>query len=182
MTTPLEQLLARFPPPAKPRFTPVKWSKLEVALGFCYPTSFKEFIDVYGGCVWFDNLSPMYSQARTKKEVDKFLQVVEQKCNQDRGNFYDEKFKPISPAFYPERGGLFPFLIDYGGNEYFWDTKSADPDLWPIVQSHAGWMKLYPPMSIPELILKWLGRDPQMLKMWGDVSKWPVERIRITEK
>jgi len=181
MNDSLKELMQRFPPPANPRFTPINWENLERALGLCYPTSFKEFIDVYGGCIWFDDLSPLYSQALTDKEAIEFREVVDNKCNQDRGDTYDQHFKPISPPFYPEQGGLFPFLIDYGGNKYFWETESDDPDEWPIVKSHAGWMTRYPAMSIPTMILRWLQRDPQMIEMWGDVEQISPERLRITE-
>ena len=181
MKTSLNELVDRFPPPAKPRFTPVDWDNLERSLGFSYPPSFQEFIDVYGGSVWFNNLSPLYSQAQTDEEAREFLKTVDQKCNQDRGNTYDEHGKPFSPPFYPDEGGLFPFLVDYGGNEYYWETDADDPEEWPIVKSHGGWMTRHTPMSIPAMILKWLERDPQMMEMWGDVSRVPPEQLRITE-
>ncbi len=102
-------------------------------------------------------------------------------CDIDRGNTCDENFEPISPPFYPETGGLLPFLVDYGGAMYYWDTQSENPDEWPIVMSNGGRMTRYPCMSIPTMILKWLERDPQMIEMWGDVEQIPPERIRITE-
>ena len=181
MSDDLNELMQRFPPPDKPRYTPINWENLEAALGLCYPPSFKEFIDVYGGCVWFDNLSPLYSQAQTAEEAKGFLQTVERKCNQDSGNTYDKSFKRISPVFSPEKGGLLPFLIDYGGNMYYWQTDIGEPDQWPIIKSHGGWMTPHPAMSIPTMILKWLERDPQMIEMWGDVEQVPAERLRITE-
>lgn len=180
MNKSLNQLMDRFPPPSKPRDTPVNWRNLESALGLTYPSGFKEFIDVYGGCIWFDNLSFFFRQGRTKKEAKEFPEIVIEMCDIDRGNTWDENGKPFSPPFYPEPGGFLPFLVDYGGGQYYWDTQSDNPDKWPIILSDGGWMTRFPSMSIPAMILKWLERDPQMIEMWGDVEQLPPERIRIT--
>lgn len=181
MNETLQELTQRFPPPANPRGTPTNWENIEHALKICYPASFKEFIDVYGGCVWFSNISPFFRQGLTEEEAGEFPEKVNELCNNEKGNTYNEEGEPFSPPFYPDKGGLFPFLVDYGGNIYYWDTHSNNPDEWPIVKSHGGWMTQHPCMSIPTMILKWLERDPQMIEMWGDVEKKPPEHLRITE-
>ena len=183
MSKALINLIAKFPPPTKLEIAP-NWTNLEDALGVQYPSTFKDFIDTYGGCVWFDKLSPFIRQGRTKKEAREFPAVVVEMCDIDRGNTWgviDGKFQQISPPFYPEPGGLLPFLVDYSGSMYFWDTESDEPEQWPVIQSEGGSMTRHPAMSIPEMILKWLDRDPVMIQMWGDVEQISQERLRITE-
>jgi hypothetical protein len=175
----LSKLRQKIPPPAKPRNLPVNWENIESALGLTYPTGFKELLDVYGGSVWFDHWDFFFRQGKTKKEASKFPDTVIEMCATDSEANYDEYSNEISPPFYPEEGGLLPFLVDYGGCVYYWDTKPDNPDEWPIVESDGGWMTRYPPMSIPTMILKYLERDPQMIEMWGDVEQLPPERIGI---
>jgi hypothetical protein len=181
MDSALAKLIERFPPPPNPRGLPVNWRAIEKSLGVCYPCHFKDFINVYGGCVWFNNLSPFYRQGGSDDEAKDFPSKVERMCDIDRGNTYDANGKPLSPAFYPEEGGLLPFLVDYGGNVYYWDTASGTPEEWLVIQSHGGWMTPFPAMSIPTMILNWLGRDPQMIEMWGDADQISPDRLRITE-
>ena len=177
----LQELVERFPPPKKPRSTPVNWERVENHLGMSYPVSFKEFIDVYGGSVWFDNVSPIISQCKNEKQAAEFVEIIKGKIEQVNGDTYDENFNEIDVQFYPTSNGLFPFLIDYSGNMYLWARESDDPEEWPIILSHAGWMKTLGVMSIPEMILSWLKGEPSMKKVWGNVEEMPLDRLQITE-
>ena len=69
MDSSLQQLMGKMPPPTDPRHRMSIWSRLESAVGITYPTSFKEFVEVYGGSVWFDNVCPFFSEATTDDEV-----------------------------------------------------------------------------------------------------------------
>lgn len=178
----LKRLMKRFPPPANPRSTPVNWTNIEQALDWTYPQHFKDYVDVYGGCVWFDDVRPIYMQGLTQENAGELPAFIESRCDIDRGNTYDADGKPFSPPFYPEDGGLMPWLLDYSGNMYYWDTgASEDPEAWPVIQSHGGWMTPFPAMSLPTMILKWLEQDAVMTEIWGKLERWPEEQRRITE-
>lgn len=87
-----------------------------------------EFINVYGGSIWFDHWDFFFRQCKTKKEAEEFPNVVAEMCATDsEGNYDDESSQPITPLFYPEEGGLLPFLVDYGGCIYYWETKTTNP-------------------------------------------------------
>jgi len=100
--------MARFRWPQEPRGTPVNWRNLESAWRLRSPKSFKEFIDVYGGCVWFDDLSPFSQQGLTIDDAEKFVPKVSAMYDVDRGRTYDENFQEFEASFYPESG---PHLI-----------------------------------------------------------------------
>lgn len=181
MATALQDLVKRFPPPKNPRGTPVNWERIERRLAILYPASFKEFIDVYGGSVWFDDLAPIVSQGKNEKQAAEFVEIIRRKIEQVNGDTYDEDFNEIKVEFYPAPGGWFPFLIDYSGNMYLWAREADEPKEWPVVMSKAGWMKTLGVMSIPEMILAWLDGEPTMQKAWGNAEDLPPERLRITE-
>ena len=120
----LRKLVLRLPPPAPLPGTDVDWERLEHLIGLNYPESFKEFVQTYGDCVWFDNAAPLYSRARSDVEAKEFLRQVSRNLAPLRGNMYDDDFSKISMPLYPEIGGLFPFMVDYGSNLFCWHTTS----------------------------------------------------------
>jgi hypothetical protein len=82
---------------------------------------------------------------------------------------------------YPTENGLFPFMIDYGGNLFCWQTDRNSPDKWPIVFWNMGPITVMEKMTIAKMILGWLQRKPQMVKVWGDIDEYEPDRIRLTE-
>jgi len=177
----LQRLIAKMPPPARPRFRDVDWGRLEAAVGLTYPVSFKEFIGVYGGCVWCDAFSPFYSQARTTADAKDFLNSVKEKLIALQSNMYDGDSNKIEIPLYPTTGGLFPFMIDYSSSLYCWRTDRKDPDKWPIVCWFTGTVLVLEKMTISKMLLEWLDRKPRMIDVWGDVNDLPPERRQLTE-
>ena len=166
----LNRLTKLVPPPADPPFRAVDWVRLEAGLGVTYPTSFKEFVGVYGGCVWFDRLGPFYSPAKTRADVTRFGRAVRRRLEYLEGNLYDEHYRPIDLPLYPEPGGLFPFMMDrHTSAQYFWRTGRGDPDRWPVVCWFKGPVRVLEGMTLAKMLLDWLERRPRMVKVWGDV-------------
>ena len=181
MEAALKRLVEKIPPPKKPRFSNVNWDRLEKALGLTYPSSFKDFIDVYGGSVWFDNVCPFFSEARTEKEAKDFVQSVKKKLAPLKGNTFDESFNAIEIPLSPADNGLFPFLIDYSGNLFCWQTDQNSPDKWPVVFWNTGPITILEKLTLAMLINDWLMRKPHMVKIWGDINEYEPDRIRLTE-
>lgn len=181
MHSALKELMSRFPPPTDLSCHPVNWKRLEQHVDFSFPVSFKEYVDVYGGCIWFDDLSLIISQGVDEEQATEYVNVVNRKIAQVDGETYDEEFNEIQVSFFPEKKGLFPFLLDYSGNLYLWSREFDNPEEWPVVKSHAGWMKTLKAMTIPEMIIGWLNGDQLMQQVWGDVSGIDPERLGITE-
>src|ERR1043165_5533785 len=119
--------MKRVPPPKKPASSKVDWPRLESALGIAYPPSFEDFVKTYGGSVWFDNISPFYTTAKTDADVRSFLKRVSANLAPLEDNMYGKNFAKLDLALYPSEGGLFPFLVDYSGSLFCWGTKEADP-------------------------------------------------------
>ena len=177
----LSRLMDLMPPPKNLRFARVQWERLENAIGMAYPSSFKEFIGVYGGSVWFDNLSPFYTEAKSDGEVKKFLKSVEEKLKRLRGNTYDEDYNCLELPLFPEKGGLLPFMIDYAGNLYNWLSVQENPEKWPIAVWLTGSIRMLDGMTISSMILDWLERKPLMIELWGDVQEFDPKRLCLTE-
>ena len=155
--------------------------KLEKGVGLTYPRSFKEFVDVYGGCVWFDTVSLFYDEAKTKVSLRDFLKSMKDKFLGMENNLYDERRNKLEIPFYPKVGGLFPFVIDYNGCGGFWRTDRKNPDNWPIVYWVRGPVIIMEKMTIAKMLLGFLEAKPEMFKIWGDVREYEPERIRLTE-
>ena len=173
--------MGRIPPPGNPRHSNVDWKRLEQHVGLTYPRSFKDFINVYGGRVWFGNISPFFSECRTDDDAKQFVVSIERKLQQIESNTYDEDFNEIQPSLYPERGGLLPFMIDYAGNMFLWRTDSRNSDEWPIAFWNMGPITILEDWTIAKMIWQWLQRDPVMIKVWGDINEYEPDRIRLTE-
>lgn len=175
----LSKLVRKMPPPEKPPGGKVNWDRLESAVGLAYPTSFKEFVAVYGWSVWFDNFSPFFYEAKTAADAKKFLQSVRKRLKWLDGNMYDEAFRPASVPLFPAAGGLFPFAMDYSGDQYLWRTERSDPDQWPVVIWQRGQLVTLERMTVAKMLLGFLSRRPPMLNLWGDVRQFDPGRIRI---
>jgi hypothetical protein len=181
MDSALKSLVKKIPPPPDPRFRDVDWASLESAVGLSYPPSFKEFIGVYGGSVWFDNICPFYTEAKTDKEVKDFLRSVRENLKTLEGNLYDEHFTKVEMPLYPEEGGLFPFMVDYSSNLFCWETERKDPDKWPVVCWLRGPVVVLENTTIARMILDFLERKPHTIKIWGDINLYEPERKGLTE-
>lgn len=169
----LERLIEILPPPENPTGRQVDWAKFEPVLGFQYPTTFKEFIAVYGASIFLDNYTHFYPGGDTVHDVQDFFETASSKLSVLVDyDLYDEEYNDINNIgipVYPEPGGLFPFMADYSGNEYFWQTENADSDKWPIVCWRIGVLEKLKFQSLPELFL-------------ADIDHWLAEgshRVRV---
>ncbi|MBI1246303.1 hypothetical protein GC197_00475 [bacterium] len=185
MNAALAKLVERMPPPAKPKEAVVDWSLVEDALGFSYPASFKEFISIYGHSTWFDHAKPVYTTARSSKEVQKFIAAMEEKVSTLRGNtfvFDEKKGKRVQKdlPLFPEKGGLFPFMNDFSGSFYCWQTKSQNPEKWPVVCCFSSQVLIIKNITVPQMFLEWLERKPRMVDLWGDVNDLSPDQIQLS--
>ncbi|MBI3412287.1 MAG: SMI1/KNR4 family protein [Planctomycetes bacterium] len=169
------------PPPKSLQHTGVNWSLLEEHIGLRYPESFKEFVAVYGSCHWFDKLLPFYGHPKSPREAKAFVKDVAKKLKWLRGNTYDERFNKLDLPLYPAPGGLFPFMADIDGPEYFWQTEDRNPDRWPVYCWMRGPITVLEGVSIADMLLGFLERDPVIVRLWGDVRNFSSDRIRIED-
>jgi len=180
MDAAIKRLTKAMPPPASPRFQAVNWKRLEEAVDLTYPLSFKDFVAVYGASVWFDNLSPLYTEAKTVASAKHFRKQVTDNLAPLHNGVFDDKLKPLNLPVYPEKGGLFPFLVDYGGGMCCWWTERRKPDRWPVVCWRAGRvMTILERKSLAQMILDWLDRKPHMILVWGDRRDMEPYRFRL---
>jgi hypothetical protein len=177
----LQRLMQRIPPPTNVPDRDVDWSRLEAAVNLTYPVSFKDFIGVYGRCVWFDHICPLFTTARSDADLKQFRQSVDAKLKPVKANTRDKRFKKIDVSVYPSQGGLFPFMVDYSSSLYCWQTDQSNPNAWSIVCWFTGQLVVLENTTIPKMILDWLERNPVMVNLWGDYTELPPDRIRITE-
>jgi hypothetical protein len=177
----LRKLLKVMPPLKGQRHTKVNWGRLEEYVGLTYPNSFKDFVSVYGSAHWFDKLLPFYSTARTVRLAQRFVKGVRQNVGRLAGNLYDAKFNRGDLPFYPEEGGLFPFMADIDGPIYYWLTEPKDPSRWPVYCWMSGPTTVLPGTTIAGMLLGFLERSPRMVRLWGDVRDFEPERIRIAD-
>ena len=154
---------------------------MEKAVEIQYPASFKEFVGLYGGSVWFDNVVPIFIEAKSDAEVKDYLRSVDDNLKPLQNKVFDEKLRPIKVPIYPEKGGLFPFLVDYSSNLFCWETKDEDPEKWPVYCWLRGPTFVLRKTTIAKMILEWLDHKPQMVKVWGDIRDYEPERICLTE-
>ncbi len=176
----LKRLMKQLPPPSDPTGRDVNWEASEKAIGLIYPTSFKEFIGVYGGSIWFDNLTLLYPQRNPFPDVSDFLKVVEKKIGLlVEYGILDEHYNRVSVPLYPDKGGLFPFLADYNGYEFFWQSKEKNSDKWRVFCWKMGPLVSLGTMTIAKMIVEFLERKPRMIDVWGDVNLYEPERIRV---
>jgi hypothetical protein len=176
----LKRLMKKMRPPPDPTGRNVDWERSERGIGLTYPTSFKDFIGVYGASIWFDNLTLFYPERKSYKSVKTFLGAVKARLQLlVKYTILDEEYNEVVMPLYPEEGGLFPFLADYNGYEFFWQTTGKNPDKWPVVCWKMGPIVLLGRMSIAKMILDFLERKPRMVGVWGDIRLYEPERIRV---
>lgn len=130
----LSKLLQVIAPPDGAKGRDVNWKEVEKDLGFAFPTSFKDFIAVYGESQWFD----LYSSALYPDSVAGVGQYREElqglhKTVDENGIRDDDELDDSPVTLYPEPRGLLFFMSSSDGDYYFWRMDSDDPDLWPIV-------------------------------------------------
>jgi hypothetical protein len=179
MQTVMQRLIDKLPPPANVKKAVVDWGRLEATLGFAYPPSFKEFVRVYGSCRWCDFLAPFYSTAETDEEVAGFLEMVSSAFGLLDGLLYDQDYQPISLPKYPEKGGIFPYMMDQNGGIYFWKTGDGDPDRWPTICWFMGPTIVLENKTLPQIMLDWLTGEPYAVEYFGDLSSFPPEETRL---
>lgn len=181
MDTALARLTEKISPPPHPRLSNVDWPRLESSVGLVYPDSFKEFVNLYGGCVWFDNVAPLFCEAKSDADIKRLLKSINRNLSFLKSNLYNEDFTPLTLPLYPEKGGLFPFLVDYSSNLFCWRTEQEDSSKWPVMFWNRGPIIDLGVTTIAEMIADWLDRKPVMTKVWGDVNAYDPELIRLTE-
>ncbi|MCA9067951.1 MAG: SMI1/KNR4 family protein [Planctomycetaceae bacterium] len=174
----MARLIKRIPPPDDPKDANVDWDLLEEFMGLKYPQSFKDLISVYGDVRWFDHARPYYHTPTSPVEA---CNAVKDICAHlysiQKLGVRDTSFKQLELPFYPQKGGLFPFMIDYSGSDYCWITKSKYPEKWPVYCWFSGSGPIVENLSICEMFVEWLERKPRMMEIWGDVNDLPEERL-----
>ena len=154
MKASLKKLIKILPPPQDPTGLEVDWPRFERILGFLYPTSFKDLVAVYGASIFLDNYSHFYPMCSTIKDVETFFETALSKFQiLVDYDLYNADFQHIRAKMYPENGGLFPFMCDYYGYDYFWQMSAADSDKWPIVCLELGVLKRLEHASLAEIFL-----------------------------
>jgi hypothetical protein len=130
----LSKLLEVIAPPEGAKGRGVNWKDAEKELGFAFPTSFKEFIAVYGESQWFDLYSSaLYPDSVTgvgqyREELQRIHEMV------DENGILEDGAPDDSPiTLYPEPGGLLFFMSSSDGDYYFWRMEPDDSDQWPMV-------------------------------------------------
>jgi hypothetical protein len=181
MDTALQNLMEAMPPPRRPRSTKVQWPKLEERVGLRFPESFKEYVAVYGGSIWFDNWSPLYVTAKTTDEINGYLRTVSEYTSHMKGRMvkWGKFSEKLDLPLYPEKGGLLPFMIDYSGGMYSWKTAGSDPDCWSVVCRIDSQIAELRKITISGMFLEFLGRSRRMRKVWGDVNDLEPHRIKV---
>lgn len=151
MDSALVRLRDALPPPKELAEPEVNWPEVESKLGLRFPTSFKEYIGIYGGCSnWFDLYNVFYPDPRTK--IDEYIQHVTQLLK----TLAKARITDDDCTLYPEPGGLFPFITSSDGDYYFWETKGENPDLWPIMVWQMPGLFPLTPSTIAGVFLKTL--------------------------
>lgn len=174
----LTRLMSIMEPPSKPRDCNVDWERLEGAVGMRYPAHFKEFVGVYGGSVWCDHVCPLYSTANSAAEVKRFIRTVKDNLTPLHDNMYTIKpFKRIEVPLFPDKGGLFPFMVDYSSSLYCWKAVSDNPDDWPTFCWMRGPIEVFERTTIAQMLVNWLMRRPPMRTLWGDLDDLPPGRV-----
>lgn len=181
MDSALRSLMEVMPPPRNPRLTNVRWAALEDRVGLPFPESFQEYVAAYGGAVWFDNWSPLYTTARNGKEIDDYLGTVSEYTSQMKGHMvkWGKYSEEIELPMYPETGGLLPFMIDYSGGMCSWKTTGLNPDRWPVVCWIDQQIAEIRGITIAGMFLEFLNRSKRMRKVWGDVNSLEPHRMRV---
>jgi hypothetical protein len=130
----LSKLLDAIPPPEGVKGRDVNWNEVERELGFAFPSSFKDFIAVYGESQWFDLYSSaLYPDtvagvAQYREELQGFHETVDEHGIRD-----DDELDGRPCTLYPEPAGLLFFMSSSDGDYYFWRMDSDDPEQWPMV-------------------------------------------------
>lgn len=179
----LEKLKVLMPPPQNPKQNQVDWHAIEETLGLKYPTSFKDFIGVYGASKWLDYYSPFYLSSDDelhildfRKTADFYLKYLKDKIYSGKQSDVFTKNNYIS---FPEPGCFLPFMIDEGSNFYFWKTNRDSPENWPIIIGPYGELNILKNTSITEMFLSYLTRKPPMFDIWGDINDVSPEELKV---
>ena len=178
----LKRLLKRMPPPSPPPRVPEDWSVLESALGLEYPTTYKAFVDMYGCSCWFTNICPYYEPSGQIAHLAEFKKsMAEMMARLDVAMYsFVPKRTEVRFPIYPNLGGLFPFMIDYSGSIYCWQTDRKNPEAWPVLCCFGGsTVVVLEKMTIAKMFLDWLKQTPQMVDLWGDINELPKEQIKV---
>lgn len=175
----LKKLKKLYPPPVAPRHNVVDWIAYEERLGFVPPSYFRNFIQAYGDCTWFDTVRLVYTPAQTEAELDEYIETLMQKVSQMEGNIYSSRpFEKITPPLFPEPEGLMPFAIDFSSRTYCWQT-GGDPEQWPIVIWDTGPLEIFENATIDGMILNWINREPRMVELFCDFNDVEPEMLVV---
>lgn len=160
----------------------VNWQQLEESMGLQFPSSFKDFISVYGSSIWFDTYSLFFTLAHSSEEIEEYQTTLQEKLDDIRFDMFDgETREELEYGISPTGPGLLPFMIDYNGCTYLWLMSGDDPDQWPVLSWEMGPTYQIGPLSLAEMFLGWLKREEPMLSIWGNSSesefaKQPLKR------
>ena len=167
------------PPPKNPG--EINWARVEKGIRLNLPPSFKDFLDVYAGCRWFDHAVPYFSRGESDEKVANFVDEVGEILAPFQDFTYmvvNDEAEPVEFSLYPEKGGLFPFMQDYSGSIYAWRTSGV-PERWPVVCYLGGPVRIVEDISITQMMLGFMDRSPRMVDLWGDINDLPEDRKRI---
>ncbi len=184
MNAALKKLIKLMPPLKNTKDTCVAWDRLEDATGVKYPTTFKEFVEVYGSSIWFDHVRLFYTTAESEADMEKYTQSLEEQVSplQNGIYIYNKELgqrEEVNFPLYPEKGGLLTFMIDFSGSYYCWNPKGRNANKWPIVCCFTSQVLIIESITVPEMFLEWIERKPRMVDLWGDIQDLPPERVRL---
>lgn len=123
----------RIPPPTSVSEAAGNWDSIYSQLGTLLPTDYCRFIEAYGT----GHLGRFYCVTNPFSS-NRYVNLL-QRLNMIRKSEANSTFfLDAGYTFYPDPGGLIPFMHDDNGNDYFWRTV-GDPDNWPVIQcAHRG--------------------------------------------
>jgi hypothetical protein len=127
-----------------------------------------------------DHLTLVYSAAKTDRALATFQGILNGKLRQMEAPAFDKDWNEVDLKLYPERGGLYPYMIDFSGGIYCWKASTADPDRWSTHAWIRGQVVKLGKYTLAGMLLDWLERKPKMKDLWGDIRDLPAERLRLS--
>jgi hypothetical protein len=156
MEAALRRLIEALPPPEGVAGRNENWPQVEAEINLTFPSHFKELLGIYGDSVWFDLYHILYPD--TTEPTQSYLDSVRDQLNiLAEYGMTDETGNAILVPFYPEQGGLFPFMASSDGDYYFWKADLPDPDQWPMMRWEMDTLRTLKVRTLAELFLDTLG-------------------------
>lgn len=143
-----DTLQRRIPPPVTPNEVGGSWDTVFRALGTPLPDDYCQFVDSYG-TGYLARFYTVVNPFSTNRYVNMMRRLDMIRSSESQSTFFPD----AGYCFYPEDGGLIPWMLDDNGNDYFWRTAGS-PNDWPVVQcEHRGSGFTEYPMTMSAFLL-----------------------------